>query len=216
MTVTQVTQTSVAARVAPNTPPMTRREFLYYIWAASIALLMAEAGGAMLWFAYPRFKAGEFGGLFRIELGEISAPDTTNPVDYPAGRFWVVHAGEKIASDPRTPPEYKTATGGIAFYKICVHLGCIYKWVPTNNRYECPCHGSKYLPNGVRVDGPARRNLDRFIVRAVDADGRVLVETKTGDVNQDPTVGLPIPLPDGTAAIIVETGKRILGERNPQ
>jgi len=216
MTVTQVTQTLVAAQVAPNTPPMTRREFLYYIWSASMALLMAEAGGAMLWFAYPRFKAGEFGGLFRIELGEIPAPDTANPVDYPAGRFWVVHVGEKIASDPRTPPEYKTATGVIAFYKICVHLGCIYKWVPTNNRYECPCHGSKYLPNGVRVDGPARRNLDRFIVRAVDADGRVLVETKTGDVNQDPTVGLPIPLPDGTAAIIVETGKRILGERNPQ
>jgi len=195
---------------------MTRREFLYYIWAASMALLMAEAGGAILWFAYPRFKIGEFGGLFRIESSEIPAPDTANPVDYPGGRFWLVHIGEKIADDTRTPSSYETATGVIAFYKICVHLGCIYKWVPTNNRYECPCHGSKYLPNGIRVDGPARRNLDRFVVRAVDTNGQVLAETKAGDVNTDPTVGLPIPLPAGTVALLVDTAKRVLGERNPK
>jgi len=47
MTVTQVTQTPVAAPVAPNTPPMTRREFLYYIWAASTAIIV-ETGKRIL------------------------------------------------------------------------------------------------------------------------------------------------------------------------
>src|SRR6185436_5567794 len=55
---------TAAASPASNPPaqlPMTRREFLYYIWAASMALFMAETGGAILWFAYPRFRVGEFG-----------------------------------------------------------------------------------------------------------------------------------------------------------
>ncbi len=58
-----------------QTPSMTRREFLYYIWAASLALFMAEAGGAILWFALPRFRAGEFGGLFEIDIGKVPQPD---------------------------------------------------------------------------------------------------------------------------------------------
>ena len=70
--------------------------------------------------------------------------------------------------------------------------------------------------NGVRLEGPARRNLDRYVIRAVDADGSVLAETKAGDANQDPTVGLPIQIPTGTVAIIVDTAKRVFGERNPK
>ena len=127
MTATQTAQATRAAQAAVASLPMTRREFLYYIWAASMALFMAEAGGALLWFAVPRFKAGEFGGLFRIELDKIPPPDTADPIDYPDGRFWLVNAGEKIADDPRTLPGYQTAAGVIALYKICVHLGCIYK-----------------------------------------------------------------------------------------
>ena len=206
-----------AAPIAQNsTSPMTRREVLYYIWAASMALFTAEIGGALLWFALPRFKAGEFGGSFTIPVEKIPPPDAADPAEFPAGRLWLINAGEKIANDPRTPPDYQTAAGVIALYKVCVHLGCLYKWVPVNNRFECPCHGSKYLLNGVRIDGPARRNLDRFLFKAVDASGKVLAQIKNGDANQDPTVGLPIPIPAGTAAIIVETGKRILGESNPK
>ena len=195
---------------------MTRREFFYYVWGASMALFMAEMGGALIWFALPRFKPGEFGGKFTIPIEIIPPPDAADPLDFPEGRFWLISAGEKIANDPRTPPDYSTVPGVIAFYKICVHLGCLYKWVPTNNRYECPCHGSKYLLNGIRLEGPARRNLDRFLIRAVDANGTVLAETKSGNMNQDSTAGLPIQLPTGTAAIIVDTSKRIFGDRNPK
>ena len=42
----------------PPVPPMTRKEFLYYIWAASMTLFLAETGGAILLFLVPRFKAG--------------------------------------------------------------------------------------------------------------------------------------------------------------
>jgi len=200
---------------APATAPMTRREFLYYIWGASIAILTAESVGALVWFLILRFRAGEFGGAFTIDVGEVP-PLESGPADYPDGRFWLVNLSEQSADDPRTLPGYVTAPGVIALYKVCVHLGCLYKWVPTNNRYECPCHGSKYLLNGVQIDSPARRNLDRFVLRALDANGNVLAETKAGNADADPTAGLPILLPEGTTTIVVDTARRVIGERNPK
>ncbi len=188
---------------------MTRREFLYYLWAASMALFMAQTGGAVLWFLVPRFRAGEFGGVFEIDLAKIPAPDS-GPVPFDDGRFWLVNLGDKNVTDARLPQDYPQAKGVKALYKICVHLGCIYKWVPTNDRFECPCHGSKYLPSGVRVDGPARRNLDVFIVQAVDAGGKVLAETKPGAGNVD---GSAIDV-TGAARIRVNTGARINGAFN--
>ena len=194
-------------------PSLSRREFLYYIWASSMALFMAEAGGAILWFAYPRFKAGQFGGTFTIDVSDLSAPSSA-PQAYDAGRFWLVNVDEAAVTDPRHPSGFETQPGLLALYKVCVHLGCLYQWKPTNDRFECPCHGSKYLKDGTRVRRPANRNLDRFVIRALDRDGQVLAETKAGDADADPTVGQPIPLPAGTAALQVDTGKRIKGRRN--
>ncbi|MGH2520870.1 MAG: ubiquinol-cytochrome c reductase iron-sulfur subunit [Anaerolineales bacterium] len=188
---------------------MTRREFLYYIWAASMALLTAQAGGATLWFAYPRFRVGEFGGIFELDISEVPAPDS-DPKPYDAGRFWLVNLGDQNLSDPRQPQDYPQTKGVKALYKICVHLGCLYKWVPTNDRFECPCHGSKYLPTGSRVDGPARRNLDVFIVQALDAGGNVIAETAplTGNLE-----GSAIDV-TGAVQIRVNTGRRIVGDVN--
>ena len=135
---------TAAAISAPTPPPMTRREFLYYIWGASMALFMAELGGAMVWFALPRFRAGEFGGVFTLDISKIPPVDS-DPQDNPGGRFWLVNIGEKRISDPRQPQDYPVKPGVVAIYKVCVHLGCLYKWVPVNDRFECPCHGSKYL-----------------------------------------------------------------------
>src|SRR5207237_10715876 len=93
------TRRHMATRVA--TPPsMSRREFLYYVWAASMALFLAEGGGAVLWFAVPRFKPGEFGGVFRLDLGKLPPPDGA-PVAFDAGRFWLVNVGTDTEADPR-------------------------------------------------------------------------------------------------------------------
>jgi cytochrome b6-f complex iron-sulfur subunit len=194
---------------------MTRREFLYYIWTASLALFMAEMGGAALWFAYPRFKLGEFGGIFEIDVGEVPAPDS-GPKGYDAGRFWLVNLGDGDVADERLPRDaqgnlvYPTGRGVKALYKICVHLGCLYKWVPTNNRFECPCHGSKYLTSGIRVDGPARRNLDVFVIEAVDANGNVLTRTEAATGSVD---GKAIDI-TGAAKLRINTGRRINGDLN--
>lgn len=204
------------ATKATSVAPMTRREFLYYIWAASMALFMAEAGGAILWFAVPRFKAGEFGGVFEIPVGEVPPPDS-GPKSYDEGRFWLVNIGQgdidnQYQNYPNTQADYPQISGVKALYKICVHLGCLYKWVPTNYRFECPCHGSKYLTTGVRVDGPARRNLDVFIIEAVDASGNVVATTQAGAGSAD---GAAIDV-SGASVLRINTGRRINGDFNSQ
>lgn len=201
---------SSAAPQAPTATPMTRREFLYYVWGASMALFMAQSGGALVWFALPRFREGEFGGKITLDISAIPGVDT-GPKDFPEGRFWLVNLGPKSVSDERQPADYPVKEGVLAIYKVCVHLGCLYKWVPTNDRFECPCHGSKYLANGVRVDGPARRNLDAFVIEALDANGNSLAKTTAGNADD---AGAPLVLPAGTATLVIDTGKKIQGEVN--
>lgn len=206
---------TVAGTLAPITPPMTRREFLYYIWAASMALFTAELGGAMLWFALPRFKAGEFGGTFTYPISEIPAVDAP-PKDYPDGRFWLVNVGPQRSSDNRqTSTGFEMNPGVAAIYKVCVHLGCLYKWVAVNDRFECPCHGSKYLATGTRVGGPATRNLDVFVMSFLDENQKPIPEAKTVTGNPgDPNVGGPIVVPPNAVFIKIDTGKRIQGAPN--
>ncbi len=201
---------SVPAVEAPAGPPLSRREFLYYLWGISMVVFMAGSGGVAVWFALPRFREGEFGGVFTVPVGEVPPPDS-GPKEFASGRFWLVNVGPATLSDPRQPRDYPLTPGVKALYKVCVHLGCLYKWVPTNNRFECPCHGSKYLQSGTRIDGPARRNLDVFIAEAVDGQGKALARTEPAMGNDE---GSSLVIPSGTVALRIDTGRRIVGAPN--
>jgi cytochrome b6-f complex iron-sulfur subunit len=190
--------------------PLTRREFLYYMWGASMAVFLAGTGGATIWFALPRFREGEFGGVITLSVTDIPEPDS-GPKEYAEGRFWLVNLGDATVNDPRQPSEYPITPGVRALYKVCVHLGCIYKWFPTSDRFACPCHGSQYLKSGTRIGGPARRNLDTFIVQAVDATGAVLSETAA---QMGSLEGSSIEIPSTATALRIDTGRRISGAPN--
>jgi cytochrome b6-f complex iron-sulfur subunit len=204
------------ATTASSAPAMTRREFLYYIWAASMALFLAQTGGAILWFSIPRFREGEFGGIFELDISQVPPPDV-GPASFDAGRFWLVNVGQgnierQYTDHPQTQTDYPQTPGVKALYKVCVHLGCLYRWIPTSDRFECPCHGSKFLPTGVRVDGPARRNLDVFIIQALDANGNVLSETTAVAGGLE---GSAVDV-SGAARLRINTGRRISGDFNSQ
>lgn len=182
------TTKAAAETAAPDvqTKGVSRREFLYYIWGASMALLLAETGGAIIWFALPRFRAGEFGGVFNIDPSTLP-PKGSAPVGNPAGKFWLSN----------------TNNGLYALSMVCTHLGCLFKWVPTNNRFECPCHGSKFTPNGEKivVEGPAQRNLDRFVITVTTPGGAVKTDADGGPVKVD-----------GATVVAIDTGKKLQGK----
>jgi cytochrome b6-f complex iron-sulfur subunit len=85
-------------------------------------------------------------------------------------------------------------SGLIALYWKCTHLGCTVPWVPAENRFHCPCHGSIYFENGVKESGPAPRPLDYFPI-TVTPTGDVQVNTgkptSRSDFNPDQTVPYP-------------------------
>ena len=162
-------------------PMLTRREFAFYIWGASIALFSAATGGAIVWFMLPRFKEGEFGGLFADQpVPELDAA----PIGVPSGKFWLSN----------------TDKGIVALYKVCTHLGCLYAWADLNGRFECPCHGSKFDLDGTYIEGPAPRSLDRFAM-TIRTSGGELITNEAGD---------PISVnASDVQEIIVDTGTRI-------
>jgi len=195
---------------ASGSLPLSRREFLYYLWGVSMAVAIAGATGATIWFALPRFKEGEFGGVVTLPVGELPPPDS-GPVAYPDGRFWLVNIGEETIGDARQPAVYPLAPGVKALYMVCVHLGCLYKWQPTNDRFECPCHASKYLKSDARIDGPARRNLDVFVIEAVDAGGNVVARTEPVMGSSE---GSSVLITPDVVSLRVDTGRRISGAVN--
>jgi len=49
-----------------------------------------------------------------------------------------------------------------AFNLSCPHENTALKWLPKDNRFQCPKHESKYQPNGTFMSGRATRNMDRL------------------------------------------------------
>ena len=137
---------------------ISRREFITYAWGAALGLLTVETALMSYFFMYPRFKAGQFGGKFFLPPTEVPPLDAA-PKGETAGKFWLV----------------STEEGPKAIYMVCTHLGCLYKWEPSNNRFECPCHGSKFSKDGFYIEGPAPRSLDSFVL--TEENGQVVVDT---------------------------------------
>jgi cytochrome b6-f complex iron-sulfur subunit len=181
---TKAAESAVAPATESVAKPINRREFLYYIWGASIALLLAQSGGAIIWFLFPRFREGEFGGVFRVDPATLPAVGAA-PVSNPSGKYWLSH----------------TEQGVVALSMVCTHLGCLFKWVDANNRFECPCHGSKFTTDGTYIEGPAPRSLDRFVMNVI---------TPSGTVSTD-SAGNPIKV-DGATQLEINTGRKIKGK----
>jgi cytochrome b6-f complex iron-sulfur subunit len=174
---------------SPATVPLTRREFLNYAWLASLGFVFVVGfGGTAYFFSYPRFQAGEFGGIFPLGKAADRLPKPSDPpVHNHEGRFWLSNVNGAI----------------IALYDVCVHLGCRYAWQPAAGRFECPCHGSKYDKDGTYIEGPARRGLDRMEVRLV-ADDQIVAATDAQ--------GKPLAIPsDGNLQVEIDTGRIISG-----
>ena len=69
----------------------------------------------------------------------------------------------------------READGFYALIAVCTHLGCSPNWLPAENKFKCPCHGSGFYRTGVNFEGPAPRPLERARIALAD-DGQLLID----------------------------------------
>jgi cytochrome b6-f complex iron-sulfur subunit len=135
---------------------LTRRNFLNEVTVG--ALGVAGLGGAALTYQF-------------LSPNVLFEPATTfragNPDLYPVNS--VTFLQDQQVYIVRMP------AGFYAVSAVCTHLGCVTQWKPEADMIACPCHGSKFKPNGVKIEGPAPRPLPHFAI-SLTADGELSVD----------------------------------------
>ncbi len=70
------------------------------------------------------------------------------------------YAPDSVTLDPQNGIYIvRAAEGFFALQAVCTHLGCLTAWNQELGIIACPCHGSKFSRDGVKVAGPAPRPL---------------------------------------------------------
>jgi cytochrome b6-f complex iron-sulfur subunit len=126
------TSTPAGSRLDPE--PVPRRDFL---------------GLAALWAAGAAFIFAGIGMLRLPKAAVLSSPAKKFRVTLPDS----LPAGQAFVPPGRAVAIFKDDDGVYAISTICTHLGCIVK--NTNEGFECPCHGSRFAPDGTVTKGPA-------------------------------------------------------------
>lgn len=128
-----------------------RRRFLALAAAAGSSMALAACGDGVV-SGVKNVGAGGGGGA-----GPVTSTITAKVGDYPqlATAGVLVQITGKLVAVKRT--------GGATFDALsmtCTHLACGTDLA--NNRFDCPCHGSRFDSSGSVVNGPATTPLPKF------------------------------------------------------
>lgn len=67
---------------------------------------------------------------------------------------------KEVGIDGQRVGAYRDEQGELHMIDItCTHLGCELKWNDAETTWDCPCHGSRFSPDGDIVEGPAFNHL---------------------------------------------------------
>lgn len=72
----------------------------------------------------------------------------------PRGRGKAIeYKGQQVAA-------YRDESGTVVLRSaICTHMGCLVDWNDAECTWDCPCHGSRFEPDGSVIAGPAEQPL---------------------------------------------------------
>ncbi|PYR89925.1 MAG: hypothetical protein DMF84_23080 [Acidobacteria bacterium] len=68
----------------------------------------------------------------------------------------ITREGTKVAA-------YRDESGATTLRSAtCTHMGCVVAWNDAERTWDCPCHGSRFKPNGAVLSGPAESPLSEI------------------------------------------------------
>jgi nitrite reductase/ring-hydroxylating ferredoxin subunit len=77
-----------------------------------------------------------------------------------------------IEADGESFAAWRSPDGELfAVAPVCTHLGCKVHWNSVETSWDCPCHGSRFRPDGTVLEGPAIAALKRKHVNVGQATG---------------------------------------------
>jgi cytochrome b6-f complex iron-sulfur subunit len=135
---------------------LNRRDFLNLVARGSLALGGLFGLGILL--RYLGYQGNEV-QLTQFDLGSAANFPIGSRTPITEARAIVLHSAE----------------GFTAISLVCPHLGCTIN--PTEDGFSCPCHGSRFSPDGSLFSGPADRPLS-FLRLEETADGRLILHTE--------------------------------------
>lgn len=144
--------------IAKTSQPVSRRQFIGWVWAAAGVALVAQAGVALYQFLKPVVQAGAFGG--KVPVGNVK--------EFKVGSVSTVREMHGFVSRVDN-------SGALVMSWRCTHLGCTVPWVDAEGQFHCPCHGSIYDKKGQVLAGPAPRPLDLYPAEVVNNE--LIVDT---------------------------------------
>jgi cytochrome b6-f complex iron-sulfur subunit len=100
-------------------------------------------------------------------------PPTSFKAGFPTD-FTIGEVSTKFQKDQRVWI-VREAEGIYAIFAKCTHLGCTPRWLPAENKFKCPCHGSGFYKSGINFEGPAPRPLERVRVTKAE-DGQLVID----------------------------------------
>lgn len=148
---------AAAAKTGNPVPDMNKRNIMNGILVGAGALPATAMAAAFVGFFVPPSSGGGSGG--------IPAKDAAGN-DVKAAAYLKTHpAGDvNLVQGLKGDPTYLIVTSNNSIESfgvnaVCTHLGCVVPWVPAENKFKCPCHGSQYNAQGKVVRGPAPLSL---------------------------------------------------------
>ncbi len=143
-----------------------RRGFLVKLAAVGaglLAILIPSASGVLV-FLDPLRRRSKRTGFVRVATLD-SLPDDglarRFPVIADRNDAWTHYPHEPIGAVYLR--RVKDRTDIQAFNAICPHAGCFVDFNAMEREFQCPCHNSRFTPDGTRIDpqsSPSPRDLD--------------------------------------------------------
>ena len=91
---------------------------------------------------------------YYLVKGWLSRPEGRSVRELRSGDGKILElSGETVAAS-------RDANGRLSLVSpVCTHMGCLVGWNGAERTWDCPCHGSRFHPDGRVLSGPAESPL---------------------------------------------------------